>query len=100
MNELTKEADSLICLLYKGYLEKINARELKIDSKIFGGSDDIQSKYLPSKTVEYTDRLCRELGIAGYVNIDYRNDMVHSLFLFNATIMFMENRFPNGYVGT
>ncbi len=100
VTELTKEADCLICLLYKGYLEKMNARKLKIDSKIFGGSDEIQAKYLPSNTVEYAEKLCRELDITGYANIDYRNDMVHSLFLFNSTIMFMENRFPKDHVGT
>ena len=98
MNEpkLSKDADALICILYKEYLQRRKSGAPKADARCFGGSEYIQANLMKKWSVEDVDETCRELS---------RNELLNCLFLDNSTaeillsdkaVVCMENRFSQG----
>ncbi len=98
-NELTKDADRLLCLLYKQYLEKHKAGIPKVEAKLMGGSDDVQRDLLPKVSVEDVDETFRELDRAGFLSVNYYDDLAYSSQLTDLSIVVMENRFKDGLKG-
>lgn len=94
--ELTKDADALICLMYKQYVQKRKDKISKSQAKIFGSSDNIQKNIAPKWSFEDVDETCRELSRAKLLNCSYADDVVYSAYLSDEAIIYMENRFPNG----
>lgn len=62
---LSKDADKLICLIYKHYLERRERGASKEDARILGGSDVIQAKVATGWLLEDVDDTCRELSRCG-----------------------------------
>lgn len=94
--ELTKEADALLCVLYKAYLEKRENGLSKVQAKSFGSSLDIQESLTTRMNPEDTDETCWELHRSGMVNC-YRADCIaYTVQLNDEGIIYMENRFKNG----
>ena len=50
--KLTRDADVLICTLYKSYLQARKNGKSKPDAKILGGAAEIQSKLMPQWSLE------------------------------------------------
>ena len=96
---LSKDADRLLCLLYKSYLEKRKEGLSKNESRMFGGSDDIQASFLPLQSVADVDETCRELDRSGCAVVHYADDVAYLVVLSDAAIILMENRFKNGLMG-
>lgn len=44
---ITQDAEYLICVLYDAYRLRRKNGELAEDAKMFGGSENIQEKYIP-----------------------------------------------------
>lgn len=59
--QLSKDADALICLIYKYYLELRNNGIFKSDAKLLGSSQDIFEKIVPSWNLDDVDDTCNEL---------------------------------------
>jgi hypothetical protein len=91
--ELTKDADTLICLLYKAYIEKRESGVSKANAKSFGGSDNIHQSIVPSWPFDDVDETCRELDRAGLLNCQYADNIVYFANLPNESITYMEGRF-------
>ena len=99
MDNLTRDAQKLICLMYKKYLESRKAGKPKSEAKCFGSSRNIQTSMLSKEPVEDVDETCRELSRAKYAVVYYADDMAYDVTISDSAIVYMENRFKNGLVG-
>jgi hypothetical protein len=93
---LTKDADALICLLYKQYRQRLKDDVPKVQAKMFGSSEDIQKTIAPKWTLEDVEETCRELSRSGLLECFYADDMVYQSWLTDTGIIYMENRFKDG----
>jgi len=91
--KLTKEADSLLCLLYKSYLEKRENGIPKTQAKLFGSSLEIQQSLITKMNPEDVDETCWELGRLGMLNIQKGDNIAYFNILTDQAIVYMENRF-------
>lgn len=96
MEQLSKEADKLICILYKEYLERIKKSISKRNSKMFSGSEYVHESIISKWSVEDIDEICRELSRKGYIECFYGGGSVQHFHLLDDAIVYMENRFKNG----
>lgn len=89
--ELTKDADQMLCCLYKEYLNRIKVGNSKISSKDFAveyaNSDEILSKWHPDDVTATRNELKRAGYLKVFINGKYQ--------LTNEAIIYMENRFKN-----
>ena len=87
---LTKDTDKFLCVLYKEYLERRKKGESKRDSKYF--SSEYIQRLFPDQNQEDCMESARELKKAFDVSID----IVGGISLSDETVIYMENRFPEG----
>jgi len=93
---ISKDADKLLCTLYKKYLECRKAGQIKDNARCFGDSDDIQREMFPKQYPEDIADTCRELHRKGYLLCTPGDDMANDVILTDVAIVYMENRFKNG----
>ncbi|RNB90226.1 hypothetical protein EDM59_01720 [Brevibacillus nitrificans] len=93
---LTRDADALICLLYKHYCLKKKDGMSKAQAKMFGSSVDIQQNIIPNMSHADVDETCKELGRAGLLDNLYADDIAYVVILSDSAVVYMENRFKNG----
>ena len=91
--QLSKDADALICVLYKEYLQRRKQEIPKTEAVLFAGSDDIQKQFMTKWSVEDVDETCRELDDVGLLSCFVADDIVCETTLVKDGIMYMENRF-------
>lgn len=92
MKDLTKDADKLICCIYKSYLEKRKNDISKFDAKHFDSDFYKEIKVLSSwQNNDISDTLS-ELKHADLIKLYIRG----SFSLNDSAIIYMENRFKNG----
>lgn len=94
--QLTKDADKLICLIYKDFLQKRKTGSSKSNASYFGSSHNIHEKLCPELLFEDVDDTCRELSRAGFINCLWADNIAYSVHLSDDGIIYMENRFKNG----
>lgn len=97
MNELSKDAEKLIRILYKEYLERIKKGLSKREAKMIDGSDYIQRILINKWEKSDIDDICRELDRNEYIQCEYGNGSVDKLILLDNTIVYMESRFRTGF---
>ncbi len=93
---LTKDADALLCALYKEYLQKRKDGTPKDTAKILGSADEIQKKIVPEWNLGDVEGTLRELEEAGMISVFDADNTVYFSQLINEGIIYMENRFKNG----
>lgn len=94
--ELSKDAQKLIHLMYKNYLEKRHSGLPKSDATVFGSSQDIHDNLLPDWIIEDINETCRELDSADMLDCFYADGDVYYSHLSDSCIVYMENRFKKG----
>lgn len=94
--KLTREANALICVLYKEYLQRRKTGMPKADAKLFDGSEYIQTQLMTKWSFADIEETCRELSRAGVLNCSYGDDVISMAEISDAGIIYMENRFTNG----
>lgn len=95
--QLSKDADYLICLIYKYYLELRDNGIPKSDAKILGDSQNVNQNIIPEWSFEDTDDTCRELIKKKLLdNRIYMDNYCGYMNLSDDGIIYMENRFKNG----
>ncbi len=99
MNEvkLTRDADALICVLYKEYIQRRKKSIPKQKACDFGGSPNIHEKLMPKWSFEDVDETCRELSRAGLLKCLFADDIAYHAVLTDSAIVYMENRFKDGF---
>lgn len=93
---LSRDADALICVLYKEFIRRRKSGESKQRARNMGGSPEIHRDLLPKWSFEDVDETCRELSRAGLINCSWADDIAFLVFLSDAGIVYMENRFKDG----
>ncbi len=88
-NELTKDAQYMLCALYKSYLDKRENDVDKDGAKMFGSSGDIYETFMSEWLFQDVDETYRELLRAGYLH----NNIASFVILSDKSIIYMENRF-------
>ncbi len=91
MTELSKDADKLICLIYKEYLSRRKQGEIKRSARYFPKISKWPDSFLVFSNSDLYDTLI-ELKRAGYI----RCYIDASFALEDAGIIYMEQRFPKG----
>lgn len=94
--KLTKDADALICLIYKEYLSRRKTGATRDKAKRTGGSKNIHDLIAPKLSIEDVEDICRELDRAGLLNCFYADNRVYDAYLSDVGIIYMENRFMAG----
>lgn len=92
--QISVEADLLLCHIYDEYLKKRNNKVPKATAKFFGSSE-VLIPLVPFMIFEDIDDTCRELGKAGFLFIQYADNICYHISLTDAGIVYMENRFGN-----
>lgn len=95
--ELTKDADAMICVLYKNYLQRRKSGVTKCDAKFLGGSTEIHTDLMPKWSFEDVDETCRELSRAGFLDCLFADNITYLAYLTDDAIIYMENRFKDGF---
>lgn len=94
--QITKEADALLCVIYKSYCVRRKEGIPKFQAKFLGSSADIQESLVTKMTPEDTDETCWELHRAGMLHSQPGDNIAYSNTLTDEAIIHMENRFKNG----
>lgn len=92
MADLTKDADKLICCIYKEYLEKRKSGNSKSDAKEFESDFYLSIKSISDWNSDDISDTLQELKNAGFLKMYITNDFS----LNDEAIIYMENRFKNG----
>ncbi|MEK5096694.1 hypothetical protein [Bacillus sp. FSL W8-0848] len=93
---LTKDADALICILYKKYCQDLQDGSPKAQAKLLGSSKQIYETLVPQWSFVDVDETCRELKRSRLVDCLYTDNVVSQVWFTDAGIIYMENRFKNG----
>ena len=92
MPELTKDAEKLICCIFKEYLEKRKSGMSKSQAKEFDGNFYLNIKALSKwNSADVSDTL-HELHGKKYI----KENILGDFSLLDDAIVYMENRFKNG----
>lgn len=92
MPELTKDADKLICCLYREYLEKRKSGISKADAKEFEGNFYKNVKVLSNWNSSDVSETLQELHGKKLL----KKNVLGDFSLNDEAIIYMENRFKNG----
>ncbi|MSS91304.1 hypothetical protein FYJ45_24625 [Eisenbergiella tayi] len=91
---MTKDADKMICCIYKEYLQRRKLGNSIAESSLFSSeyfkNDPVLSKWHPDDCTE----IARELKKMGFLDIWVSGKFI----LTSEAITYMENRFKNGIV--
>jgi hypothetical protein len=93
---ITKDANLMLCTLYKAYLEKRKAGTSKADAKYFGNHVKIQEQYFPDISPDDVDETLRELWRSKFIDARGYDGHVCYSTLTDDAIIYMENRFKRG----
>lgn len=94
--QLTKDADALICVLYKEYLEKRKSGVPKRSAGFFGSSKTIHANLMQKWPFEDVDDTIRELSRADLLNCLFADNIAYEVSISEIGVIYMENRFKDG----
>ena len=92
---LTKDADALLCVLYREYLNRRASGKSKADARFFSGSDYIHKELMPKWSIEDVDETCRELSRAGMLKCLFADNVTYLANLTDLAIIHQEYRFQD-----
>lgn len=94
--ELTKDAEKLICVMYKRYLEKRSSGQSKSEANYFGDTYTIYESFFPHESLDDIDEFVWELKRADFISGDYGDNILSDISITSNGLIYMENRFKNG----
>ena len=89
---LTKDADKLVCLIYKEFLTRRKRGDAKSRAKDFGDPTKWPESFLSEFSADDIEDALAELNQVGIVKLYINNGFQ----LENGGLIYMEQRFPNG----
>jgi len=93
--QLTQDAEYVLCILYDAYRQRRKNGEFAEDAKTFGGSEEIQSEYIPNLPTNDIDEVARELSRKGMLDALFADDELAESILSDDGIAYMERQFGN-----
>lgn len=97
MENLTKDAQKLITVLYKDYLKKLKSGMSKTQAKYFGDVKNIHSKLVPELPYDDVFETCHELKRSGMISSSPYDNEPTCITITDSGIIRLENRFKNGF---
>ncbi len=94
---MTKDAEYLLCILYKEYTERRNEGKSKRESSYFGSSKNVLDTFFGEWELEDLDETLWELGRLKYVSCLNADNTIYSFSITSTGIEYMENRFKNKF---
>lgn len=94
--EITKDADALICLMYKKYCENRKAGKSIEESVCMGDDTDIVETLTPKWLLDDITHLCWYLHGKGLLFCMEGSDHANNVCITDDGIRYMQDRFPNG----
>ena len=95
--DLTKDADTVLCVLYRTYLERRKNKLPKSTAKEFDSFAGMQEAFFSKWLVEDVEETCNELKRADFLEFKvFITGDTSPITLSDKGIIYMENRFPNG----
>lgn len=94
--KLTRDADALICVLYREYLRRRKQGIPKAEARYFGSSESIHSEFMSKWLLDDVDSTCMELDEAGLMECAVGDCVVYDSMLTACGIIYMETRFKDG----
>lgn len=95
MEQLTKDADKIICCIYKEYLERRKSGISKSKAKEFSDSFYKNVQTLSKWSDEDISDTLQELHDKAYI----KRNIFEEFVLLDSAVIYMENRFKNGLDG-
>lgn len=92
---ISKDANALICLIYKYYLELRSNGVSKSKAKSLGSSKNINQNIIPEWSFDDVEEACRELHRNALLDISYYDNICSIVHLSDDGIVYMENRFSD-----
>lgn len=93
--ELTHDAEKLLCLMYKTYLDKRKLNSSKTECNSFGSTRDIHKNLLPDQDFSDVSELIWELSRNELISGSCYDNILYNIALTSHGIIYMENRFKN-----
>lgn len=93
--KISKDADALICLIYKYYLELRGTGISKSKAKSLGSSENINQNIIPEWSFDNVEEACKELYRNALLDISYYENICAIVNLSDNGIVYMENRFAD-----
>jgi len=90
---LTKDADAMICMLYKEYLERREDGQTIEQAKNLTDDIWIQANIIPKLPLDDVTELCRALDSKGLLSVFVADDHAYSVDFSDEGIIYMEHRF-------
>ncbi|SEV81653.1 hypothetical protein [[Clostridium] fimetarium] len=98
MTNLTKDADKMICILYKEFLSRRKSGLSKSSACEFGSSETVHSTLFNKQSLDDIDETLRELSRADYVSCFFADNTIYNFSITSDCIIYMENRFKTGLI--
>lgn len=95
-DRLSKDADIMLCLLYKEYCQRIKNGSSNLQAKMFGGAEEVKESFYPKTSLENVNETLNELSRAGIVIGVHGDGIFQDLYLTDLALAKMENRFADG----
>ncbi|MEQ2444577.1 hypothetical protein WMO64_14010 [Pseudoflavonifractor sp. CLA-AP-H29] len=95
--KLSKDADALVCALYKSYCEKRKLGKSRADAKHIGSAEEIRNEVVPGWQLPDVEDTCWELKRAGLLASLDADNTVYDSSLTDEAIIYMEGRFKSGF---
>lgn len=95
--KLSKDADALVCALYKSYCEKRKLGKSRADAKHTGSAEEIRNEVVPGWQLPDVEDTCWELKRAGLLDSLDADNTVYDSSLTDEAIIYMEGRFKSGF---
>lgn len=92
MNDLTKNAEKLLVLIYKYYKFRIDNGKSLENAKFVGDLDHLHDNLHIKFSLEDTLELIRELSRAKYLNVTWADNTAYLIAIDDALIIYGENR--------
>lgn len=93
---LAQDADYLLCVLYDAYRDRRKVGEFAEDAVRFGGSEEIQAKYIPEWPTNDIDHAARILNKKGFLDCFFADDVLYGYCAISDDgLTYMENRFTD-----
>ena len=93
---LTKDADKLLAMIYRNYLDKRKDGVDRDVAKRLGSSQTLKETLSLPYSLGDVDSFCMELHDLGYLHVLPADNTVYHASLTNAGIARLENRFTDG----
>lgn len=95
MNDLTKDAQEMLSVIYKEYLDRINNGISKSEAKRLGSGEELYQNFFENWLYDDFIDTMSSLAKSGYISNKWVASKIYRSILLGKSIITMENRFSN-----